>query len=116
MVMSGSVIEQAAAVESLHVAWMDCAGDEIDQEDAQDRLVAAALELARSVREGAAPVAAALAGLRADFDRLDVIDEGDEPVDYRYHDEHNADVREDIEASASDLARAVEAFLDGGQR
>lgn len=46
-------------------------------------------------------------GLRADFDRLDVIDEGDEPVDYRYHDEHNADVREDIEASASGPVRAT---------
>ncbi|MFN8043352.1 MAG: hypothetical protein U0S13_08395 [Mycobacterium sp.] len=114
--MSGSVIEQAAAVVALHGVWMDRAGDEIDQEDARDRLVLAALELARGVCECAAPVAVALAGLRADFDRLDVIDDGDEPVDYRYHDEHNADVREDIEASASELARAVEAFLNGGQR
>lgn len=114
--MSSSVIEQAAAVEALYGAWMNRAGGEIDQEDGRDRLLAAALELARSVREGAASVATALAGLRADFDRLDVIDDGEEPVDYRYHDEHNADVREDIEASAGDLARAVEAFLNGGTR
>jgi hypothetical protein len=70
-----------------------------------------------------AAVVAAVALLRAHFDRLHVVHECDadcaDDCDrsdysgsaYRYHDEHNADVREEIEGSASGLVAALEGWL-----
>ena len=61
--------------------------------------------------------------LRADFDRIHVMHECDEncPEDcdqsdysesaYRHHDEHNADVREDIDYHAQQLVGALDEWL-----
>lgn len=68
-------------------------------------------------------VIAAVAGLKAAFDDLHDMHECSEdcPEDcgqsdysesaYRYHDEHNADVREDIEMKAGSLVDALETWL-----
>lgn len=68
-------------------------------------------------------VITAVTALRAEFARLHVMHECDEncPEDcgssdysesaYRHHDEHNADVREAIEWSASGLVAALEEWL-----
>ncbi len=68
-------------------------------------------------------VIAAVTALRADFDRLHLMHECDGNCSgdcdssdysesaYRYHDEHNADVREAIEGSASGLVGALEDWL-----
>ncbi|GAT07667.1 hypothetical protein H7I77_10040 [Mycolicibacterium novocastrense] len=110
--------ERAAEVTRLHGEWFDCDGDEIDHEDARDRLINAALELARHVTEGIPSVLEGVTALRADFARLHVFDdEDDEPTvsGYRYHDEHNADVREDIEHSADALACRIDEWIGAAE-
>lgn len=72
----------------------------------------AAWQLAQRVREGAAALLPALTTLQADFDRLSVLDSDSVSAgDYREHDEHNADVREDIADSAAALAEQIERLL-----
>lgn len=56
-----------------------------------------------------ASVHAALTALESDFDRIHTFEDDDEQSEsaYRKHDEHNFDVREDIERSAAALAWAL---------
>lgn len=102
--------ERAAEVQRLHREWVR---SDHDDSGARDRLIVAAAELADQTIHGATTLRELLVALRGDFGRLHVIGVDDEPTaaDYRDHDEHNADVREDIHASAESLAAHLDDWL-----
>lgn len=105
-----NLTELATQVERLHNEWI--AAHRADP-DTRERMILAAAELAEQTLRVATQMRVQLVELRDQFARIHVIGVDDIPTaaDYRDHDEHNADVREEIHHSAKALADHLDNWL-----